>query len=173
MGPRFADWPGRATWITAVSLATGRRVVFGRDHKPTLGEAVAASCAVPGYFRPVEIDGERFVDGGAHSIMNLDLAAGRGLDLVIASAPMATTLGPPTTASDLLRLPVRGKLRREARQVSRSGTTVLVVAPNRQVRAVMGVNSMDVSRRPQVAKAVYEMVAANRGHLRDLLGPLS
>ena len=35
------------------------RVVFGRDSSAhaTVGQAVAASCAIPGYFTPVQIDG--------------------------------------------------------------------------------------------------------------------
>ena len=36
-----------------------------------MGQAVAASCAIPGYFAPVVVDGVRYVDGGAHSTTNL------------------------------------------------------------------------------------------------------
>ena len=46
-------------WIVACDYAHGRRVAFGREDAPTcdLAEAVAASCAIPGFYRPVEIAG--------------------------------------------------------------------------------------------------------------------
>ena len=44
-------------WITATDYRSGRRVCFGRDDAPPaeLAEAVAASCAIPGVYRPVHI----------------------------------------------------------------------------------------------------------------------
>ena len=64
-------------WIVAVDLDVGRRVVFGAPGRrpSTVGEAVEASCAIPGYFAPVTIDGTRYVDGGVHSTTNGDLLA--------------------------------------------------------------------------------------------------
>ena len=50
--------------VTATDCATGEGVVFRAGPKPTpLIHAVRASCAYPGMFQPVEIDGRRFVDG--------------------------------------------------------------------------------------------------------------
>jgi NTE family protein len=48
---------------------------------------VAASCAIPGFYRSVRIGGRRYVDGGVQSTSNLDLMAGLGLDLVICLNP--------------------------------------------------------------------------------------
>ena len=64
----------------AVHLDVGTRVVFGGADRAaypdaTVGQAVQASCAVPGYFAPVVVGGERFVDGGVHSTTNADVAA--------------------------------------------------------------------------------------------------
>jgi NTE family protein len=58
-------WPADPLWVVAVDLARGTRTVFGRDGAPRsrLGQAVAASCAVPAFFAPVTIDGHRYVDG--------------------------------------------------------------------------------------------------------------
>ncbi len=47
--------------ISATDLATGMQVVI---KKGRLGEAVAASCAIPGLFAPVAIDDVLLVDGG-------------------------------------------------------------------------------------------------------------
>ena len=73
-------WPDEDVWIVAVELDVGPRVVFGRPGAPvvTVGEAVEASCAIPGYFSPVTIDGARYVDGGVHSTTNADLVADCG-----------------------------------------------------------------------------------------------
>ena len=84
-------WPAEPLWICALRLSDGARVVFGRDAapEPDVGTAVEASSAIPGYFAPVVIDGERYVDGGAHSPTNADLVAGIGLDLVVVVSPMS------------------------------------------------------------------------------------
>ena len=55
--------------ITATNLAAGRKHVFSEG---SVSQAVLASTAIPGIFRPVEIDGEFYVDGGVTA--NLDLA---------------------------------------------------------------------------------------------------
>src|SRR5437764_5549833 len=77
------------TWIVACDYETGRRVPFGRAGAPDadLADAVAASCAIPGFYRPVEIAGRRYVDGGIYSASNLDLLRDCGLDLVICLNP--------------------------------------------------------------------------------------
>src|SRR6185312_2209531 len=56
------DWPERTRfWAVAADYATGRRVAFGRDDAPpaTLADAVAASCAIPGFYHPVTVAGRR------------------------------------------------------------------------------------------------------------------
>jgi NTE family protein len=76
-----AVWDGRLR-VVAVDRGTGRRVVFGAPGAPeaTVGQAVQASCSIPWVFRPVEIGGREYVDGGVWSIANLDAApAERGM----------------------------------------------------------------------------------------------
>ena len=79
-------------WAVACDYESGRRTPFGRVGSPRaeIGDAVAASCAIPGFFRPVKIGGRRYVDGGVCSVSNLDLVAGRGLDLVICLNPLTS-----------------------------------------------------------------------------------
>src|ERR1019366_430001 len=72
-GLALGSWPGQPLWVCAVRARDGRLVVFGRDSRPPLPEAVAASCAIPGFFRPVSIDGDSYLDGGAHSPTNADV----------------------------------------------------------------------------------------------------
>ncbi|MFN8125667.1 MAG: patatin-like phospholipase family protein [Candidatus Nanopelagicales bacterium] len=156
-GPLFTRWPRRPTWITAVALRTGRRVVFGRDAVATIPEAVSASCAIPGYFRPVTIGGDQYVDGGAHSVHHADLVAQRAYDLVIVSAPLSTTDLVAPELGNVPRAPLKRQLDRELGTVHRSGTPTLVFAPDRRLRSLMGLNSMDLAKRPVVAEATEIM----------------
>ena len=68
-----------------------RRVRHARTRRTRdLADAVAASCAIPGFYHPVEIDGRRYVDGGMRSTSNLDALAGERLDVVICLNPMSS-----------------------------------------------------------------------------------
>jgi NTE family protein len=98
IGSDAGRWPDRPTTIVAYELEGRRRVAFGTEDSPdtSLARAVAASAAVPMLFDAVEIDGSRFVDGGVASGTSADLVLGGDpLDLVIVSAPMASTAARP------------------------------------------------------------------------------
>src|SRR4051812_40200950 len=84
--------PHPALWIVATDCSTGRRVVFGREDAPPaeLSEAVAASCAVPGVYRPVRIGTTLYVDGGAWSPSNLDCVGRAKLDVVVCLNPLSS-----------------------------------------------------------------------------------
>jgi NTE family protein len=156
----FDQWPAEPTWICAVRLEDGVRVVFGRDAEASMREAVSASCAIPGYFAPIVIEGRRHVDGGMWSTHNLDLVAGLGLDLVVVSAPMSTADRVLAERGALMRMPVRHRLDREVAEVRGSGTPVIVVQPDAGLREVMGTSTMRLSRRAPVAEATVEHVRA-------------
>lgn len=156
-------WPKQPTWICAVRLDHGRLTSFGRPGAPpaTVGQAVAASCAIPAFFKPVEIAGRRYVDGGTHSVTNADLLAGERLDLVIISCPMAATRDAMLLGPDLpLRAFVRLRLAQELVAVRASGIRVVALQPTPPVRLAMGNNAMDGRRRREVAEAAREMTVA-------------
>ncbi len=161
-----AHWPSEPTWICAVGLDDGQRVVFGRAGSPStdIGSAVQASSAIPGFFAPVQIGGTRYVDGGAFSPTNLDLVGGLGLDLVVVSSPMSAAGGGPPSLRSALRAPTGFLLGRETRSVRRKGTEVLVFQPTAADLAAMGANAMDFSRRAQVAR---QASASGRERLAD------
>lgn len=155
-------WPD-GLWITAVRLETGRRAVFGRDPDTTdVATAVAASCAIPGFFAPVPINGARYVDGGAHSPTNADLAAALALDLVIISSPMSV-VGRPLRADLAARRLARFYLAREVAAIRRRGTEVLSFQPTASDLAVMGFNAMDPARVPRVVTQARESALERLG----------
>jgi NTE family protein len=154
-------WPADPLWLCAVDLREGKRVVFGRPGAPSapVGTAVAASAAIPAYFQPVTIEGHRYVDGGVHSMVNVDLAAALGLDLVIVSAPMSDASSRPSfTADRLWRMMLRARLRAELRAFRGSDTEVAVIEPSRRVLMAMGLNPMDARRRGPVSTATTQSI---------------
>lgn len=159
-GPAFRTWPAQQVWITAVSLADGRRAVFGRDRTATIEQAVSASVAIPGYFAPVVIDGVPYVDGGAWSTNNTDLAGLSNAELVLVSAPSGTPDPRGRDLPNLLRIPVARQLRREVAALRKAGRRVVVLEPDRLVRDVIGANSMALHRRAPITLAA--MTAADR-----------
>ena len=161
------SWPRATTWVCAARRRDGRRVVFGRGGAPaaTLPLAVAASCAIPGCFTPVDIGGQEYVDGGVHSPTNLDLLAGLGLDAVLVSSPMSVSRRGLAARLDLpARLLFRATLAREAVRVRRSGTPVITLQPSAEDLAVTGLNAMSPG---PWAQLVEQAEASTRRRLQD------
>lgn len=175
-------WPdGCALRVAAVDYRNGRRVAFGDPDAPPAGvaEAVMASCAIPGWFAPVRVNGSAYVDGGCWSATNADLALGRGLDEVYVLAPMALRPGPPRpggpdrgTLAALrewrardrprgvlaqlvarYRRVVTRQLMAEAALLRSAGLRVRLLAPTPADLAVMGPNLMDPARRGPVLES--------------------
>jgi NTE family protein len=158
-------------WAVAVDYQTGGRVAFGSDGAPPaqLPDAVAASCAIPGFFRAVEIAGRRYVDGGLRSASNLDVLEDERLDLVIALNPMSSLhTGSPRTLGERVAFLVRqnsGKrLGSEASRLRERGTEVLLIQPTVHDLDVMGTNLMSRSRRHEVIEMAVETMT---DHLRE------
>jgi NTE family protein len=139
-------------WVCAVRLETGRLTVFGRTGAPpaSVGEAVAASCAIPGYFAPVMVDGERYVDGGAHSLTNLRQLAREDLDLVVVSSPMSRAGRRRFMGSTLVRELGRLELGIEVNRVRQRGTPVIAFQPTGDDQAVIGRDFMNPHRQAAI-----------------------
>lgn len=93
LGDAAQRWPEAKLRIVAFDLQRRARTVFGAAGAPqvTALQAVTASSAIPGVFRPVVLDGVPYLDGGIASTTNLDLVAefADEIDLAICLAPMA------------------------------------------------------------------------------------
>jgi NTE family protein len=142
--------------VVAVDRARGRRVVFGAPAAPpsTVGQAVEASCAVPGLFRPVTIGGREYVDGGTWSPTNLDVVpAQRGMR-VLCLTPTGR-VGAVRSPTFLWRAVSRSATTLEHAALRRKGATVRVVAPDLDSARAMGENLMDPAPRERVYTAAH------------------
>ena len=137
------DWPERTLTITAVDAATGEFTPFDRTSGVPLVSAVAASCAVPGVYPPVTIDGRRYVDGGMRSAANADLA--HGYDRVVVLAPIPRGFGPMASVDA---------------QVTGMVCRVAVVSPDAGSRTAIGRNVLDPAARAPSAKAGRALAAS-------------
>lgn len=155
-------WPAAPLWITAVRRRDGRRVVFGRPGTPEapLHLAVAASCAVPGYFAPVRIGGRGYVDGGVHSPTNAAVLRGLGLDVVIVVSPMSGSAGWRPDLYAAARRHATRLLRREVRALQAEGIRTVVFAPGVREQQVMGNDMMSRARLNEVIQESF--LAAGR-----------
>jgi NTE family protein len=153
-------WPESALWIVAVRRRDGHRVVFGRDGDPPadVASAVAASCAIPAYFAPVDIGGVSYVDGGVHSPTNADLLAPCDLDLVVISSPMSVQRTSLRPRLDLgFRLLFHRYLAEEVWVLRQHDTRVVRIEPDADVLATMGLNMMNGKRIDEVTEAAYRL----------------
>ena len=152
-GPRF---DGRLN-IVAVDRGSGRRVVFGADGAPeaSVGDAVVASCAIPGYFAPVEIGGREYVDGGVWSPTNLDLARAGSDDRVLCLVPTAAMGTAPALAMRGLAAGWRLATGVEAAAAGRRGAAVEVVGPDPEAVRAMGSDLMNPRRRTAALEAGF------------------
>ena len=131
-------WPAERLLVTAVDARTGTAVVFDNTSGVPLDRAVAASCAVPGVFPPVTINGNRYLDGGLRSVANADLAWGYDRVLVLSPIPLAVRR--------------RDRPRPQARWLGPS-TRSLVIAPDLGSFRAMGTKPMDTAKAAASAAA--------------------
>lgn len=174
--PSRRGWPRRPRpWVVATDYRTGERVVFGwdtadsprpREHRlarpgatPGLGEAVAASCAIPGWYAPVVIGGRPYIDGGTTSNTSLDLlldpVLGQRLEQVVVLAPMAATDPdrprlPAHRVERSIRRAITASLWSDVAALRARGVDVLLVTPSPADLALIGANMMNPRRRTQV-----------------------
>ncbi|WP_091542637.1 patatin-like phospholipase family protein [Modestobacter sp. DSM 44400] len=146
-----AEWPDRPFVVTAVDAESGEFTRFTRDSGVELVAAVGASCAVPGVYPPVTIDGRRYVDGGMRSAANADLA--EGYDRIVVLAPIARGVGPMASVDA---------------QVTGLVSRVAVVSPDEGSRTAIGKNVLDPAARAASAGAGRAQAASVAARVADV-----
>ncbi len=134
------EWPSRRIELVAVDCESGLMRVFDSQSGVSLVDAVTASCAVPGIWPPVTIDGRRYMDGGVRSMDNADLAAGAARIVVVSPFGMNSEVPSPMPLPEVVaRL--------------RDGAEVTVLQPDEASAAAMGANPLDPATRRPAARA--------------------
>jgi NTE family protein len=130
-------WPARFV-CPAVDALSGEFVVWDSQAEVDLDRAVASSCAVPGLFAPITINGRRYIDGGFRSATNADLATGHDLVLIVSVLSAARPAGPVDP-----RLSPGRQLEDEVAALTAAGSVVTVLAVDDAGAWAMGGNLMD------------------------------
>ena len=147
------QWPERDFVVTAVDAETGELAAFAPGGDVGMEDAVNASCAVPCVYPPIPIGSRTYIDGGARSGANADLAA--GCDPVIALTPADRAVGP---------------LRSASQQLAQLGVGHLVIAPDQASTRAIGKNVLDPAARPRSARAGFAQAGAYAERVRELWG---
>jgi NTE family protein len=166
--------PHPQTWIMSMDYDTGRRVAFGKEGAPpaALRDAVMSSCAIPGWYAPVRLNGRRYVDGGACSPTSVDIVRALELDEIVVLSPMtALDYDTPSTVAGRIerrfRRLVTRRLIGEVKKVAATGTKVTLLHPGAQDLDAIGVNMMDPKRREKVLQTSLRTSAAALRVSRD------
>jgi NTE family protein len=152
-------WPERPYACTAVDAADGSFVVWNRDSRVGLVDAVASSCAVPGLFPPITIRGRRYIDGGMRSPTNADAAKGYDVVAVVEVSGAGIDL---VMAERFQRV-----LDRELDVLRSSGARVELIVPDPASVEAFGLNPMDPSKRKGAAIAGVAQGKASADGLRQ------
>jgi NTE family protein len=151
MQPLPEEWPGRAFACTAIDALTGELVTWGNDSGVPLSRAVTSSCAVPGIYPAITINGRRYYDGGIGTATNSTLAKGHERVLLVAVGG-----GNPPAMTDEIRMMRERQMERfeaELQELRDAGSEVLVVRPDPAAVEAFGMNVMDAKRRRPAAEA--------------------
>jgi NTE family protein len=131
------QWSDCPLTIVALDTKTGDTSLFDRHSGVSIVDAVSASCAVPGIWPPVTINGNRYMDGGVRSPDNADLADDCKILLIVSPTGQG---GNPTLAK---QIDAHLKL----------GVGVRVIEPDAASRSAIGLNPFDPQKRAPAAHA--------------------
>lgn len=145
----------------ATDLATGAEVEL--DDGP-VSQAVRASSAIPGVFRPVVLGEQALVDGGVVSPIPVDVARRRGADIVIA-VDISQAL-PPETEKNAYAVALRSFsiLSREIGRQQLKGADV-VISPD-----VGDLSPFDFNHKEPLVAAGVQAATAAMPAIRAVLG---
>ncbi|HRJ40702.1 MAG: patatin-like phospholipase family protein [Caldilineaceae bacterium] len=170
------DLMDKDLYIVATDLDTGERAVFGKGGQGVVpvNKAVAASSAVPLLYKPVQIYGKEYIDGGIRGNASIDLAIEAGARLVVCINPL-TPINAPDIYGEGNHLS-RGGMRAISRQVLRvllhSGlryhiknlrhkypdVDIILIEPRPDDQKMFGYDLMDYASRLRVINHGFESV---------------
>jgi len=137
-------WPERPLAVAAIDAVSGELRWLDAASGASLVDAVAASCAVPGAWPCVEIDGRRYFDGGLPSPDNTEGAAGCGPVLLV--SPLGGDRSGRTSR----------RVQQEIAALEATGARATLLRPDASSLEAMGRRALDPPRRPLAARAGLE-----------------
>ncbi len=174
--------------VVAVKLDTSELVTFGgegHEHVP-ISKAVQASLSLPGFYCPVQIDGEDYIDGVARRTLNASVALDEGTDLLFCVNPIVPVdvhggangngngkrargladYGLPAVLSQTFRSAIHSRMGTGFRGYAHTypGADVILVEPPLSDHRMFFSNIFSVSNRREVCEHAYRSTLT---HLRE------
>jgi predicted acylesterase/phospholipase RssA len=172
-------------YLTATDLDTCERIVFGEEgwRDVPISKAVECSTCLPIVYKPVDLKGRQFVDGGIRSTTNVDIAVEKGAKFIVVVNPLVpyvndfektiptvfgrrvrrvSDMGLPAIANQTFRLIAHQRLHQAVEQWQEKypGVDIILLEPEPTDELMFGTPIMDYSRRLQIAKHGFETVTA-------------
>jgi predicted acylesterase/phospholipase RssA len=177
--------------VVASDLETGTAVRFGEpgfDHVP-ISQAVQASCALPGLYPPVEIDGHLYVDGVLLKTLHASVALDAGAKLVLCINPIVPVdvyggngqrhadlvdHGFPTVMSQTFRTLIHSRLQVGLAAYGNryKGADVVLLEPRRDDYRMFFTNIFTFSSRKAVCEHAYDTTRRDLLQRYDELAPI-
>ena len=172
--------------VVATDLVTGHAIHFGEagwDHVP-ISTAVQASCALPGFYAPVRVDGRDCVDGVLLRTLHASVALQEGANLLLCVNPIVPAdlskaersgssadrtimkRGLPTVLSQTFRTLIHSRLQVGMATYKRRfpDADVLLFEPARDEYRMFFTNIFSFANRRRVCELAY---ASTRRHLLE------
>jgi NTE family protein len=175
----------RELYLTATDLDTCERIVFGEEgwSDVPISKAVECSTALPIVYKPVDLKGRQFVDGGIRSTTNVDIAVEKGAKFIVVVNPLVpyindfektiptmlgtrvrrvSDMGLPAIANQTFRLIAHARLHQAVEQWQEKypGVDIVLIEPEADDELMFGTPIMDYSRRLTIARHGFESVTA-------------
>jgi NTE family protein len=170
-------------YLTGTDLDTCERVVFGAsgwDDVP-ISSAVAASAALPMVYKPVDVKGRQFIDGGIRSTTNIDIAVERGAKFIVVVNPLVpyvndfqkriptifgsrvrrvSDMGFPQVGYQAFKLVAHSRLHEHVKRWSERypGVDIILIEPDPNDELMFGTSIMNYSSRIEIARHGFESV---------------
>ncbi len=167
------DWPKNKFWAVSQDFANGKRFVFGHDNdkQVSICDGISASIAIPGIYPPYLYDGRYYVDGGAYSTSNLDLAVTSGYTSIVAIVPMAfDPLRAPNATQRLFRSFAVRPLSKELHLAKSNAIKVTMFRPSSAICELQGINLMKSDNLAAVESAAFDetIMMVNSGRISNV-----
>jgi len=172
-------------YLTATDLDTCERIVFGEEGwtDVPISKAVECSTCLPIVYKPVDLKGRQFVDGGIRSTTNVDIAVEKGAKFIVVVNPLVpyvndfektiptvfgrrvrrvSDMGLPAIANQTFRLIAHQRLHQAVEQWQEKypGVDIILLEPEPNDELMFGTPIMDYSRRLRIARHGFESVTA-------------